>query len=117
MRKFVLVALLSILAGTAALQVFRERPALPPNAVVQTERREINDFLASVFEREISLSPVRQSSLGRKTDQLGQWDDLSDKFTAEKVQRTRDDYARLQAEFEYDQLTSDEQLSYDLFCI
>ena len=87
------------------------------HAVVPSEDQRINEFFEAVFEREISLSPVRQSSLGRETDQLGKWDDISDNATALRVDRTRADYDQLKAEFTYDALSEDARLSYDLFAL
>jgi uncharacterized protein (DUF885 family) len=88
-----------------------------PNPDAESEEQRINEFFEIVFEREISLSPIRQSSLGRKTDQLGQWDDFSDAFAAERVNRTKEDYERLNSDFDYEALSDDARLSYDLFAL
>jgi len=88
-----------------------------PNPDAESEEQRINEFFEIVFEREISLSPIRQSSLGRKTDQLGQWDDFSDAIAAERVNRTKEDYERLKSGFDYEALSDDARLSYDLFAL
>lgn len=88
-----------------------------PNPPAKSEEQRINEFFEAVFEREISLSPIRQSSLGRKTDQLGQWDDFSDAFAAEQVNRTKKDYEQLKSDFDYEALSDDARLSYDLFAL
>lgn len=82
-----------------------------------SQDRRINEFFDAVFEREVSLSPIRQSSLGRKSDQLGQWDDFSDEAAAERVNRTKQDYDRLRSEFDYEALSEGARLSYDLFAV
>jgi uncharacterized protein (DUF885 family) len=88
-----------------------------PGPAGESEDQRINEFFEVVFERELSLSPIRQSSLGRKTDQLGQWDDFSDASAAARVNRTEQDYERLKADFDYAALSDDARLSYDLFAI
>ena len=82
-----------------------------------SEEQRINAFFDLVYERELALSPQRQSQLGRKTDRLGEWDDYSDAFAEQKIERTRTDLERLGTEFDYDALGPETQLSYDLFQI
>ena len=67
------------------------------------------------FERELALSPMRQSMLGRRSEQLGEWDDLSDAAEAARVQRARRDLAKMESLFDYETLGATERLSYDLF--
>ena len=111
------VGLAAILV-TAVAYFIKFRETVPDSyAVVPSEDQRIDEFFEAVFEREISLSPIRQSSLGRKTDQLGKWDDFSDKATARKVDRTRADYERLKSDFAYEALSDDARLSYDLFAL
>ena len=77
----------------------------------------IDDFFDEVFEREVSQSPEFQTRLGRRTNQLGQWDDYSDEFAAERIAQTKADLERLQSDFKYDALTNEQMLSYDLFVL
>ena len=77
----------------------------------------IDDFFDEVFEREVSQSPEFQTRLGRRTNQLGQWDDYSDEFAAERIAQTKADLDRLQSDFKYDALTNEQMLSYDLFVL
>lgn len=81
----------------------------------QTDDDAINAFFESVFERELAESPVRQSMLGRRTDRLGEWDDFSDESAAARVDRTRNDLETLRREFDYEKLSDDAKLSYDVF--
>ena len=76
---------------------------------------DLNTFLDEVFERELAERPVMQSLLGRKTDRLGEWDDVSDDAMAQRVRRAEQDLRRLEADYDYPQLTVVEKLSYDLF--
>ena len=110
-----------LLAGLIYMRTAnRIEPATGPvvqSPVAQTEEQRINEFFATVFEREIALSPIRQSSLGRRTDQLGEWDDFSDAYAAERVARTRQDLERLRSDFDYAALSDDGRLSHDLFAL
>jgi uncharacterized protein (DUF885 family) len=82
-------------------------------AVSQGER--LNAFFDEVFERQVADSPEFQSSLGRKTDRLGEWDDRSDEFAAAQLEKDKADLARLRAAFDYESLDEQDRLSYDLF--
>lgn len=115
MNKIALAALLFVLVAAVLFFADQDDLVLESGPVIQTQRQQIDEFFEAVFEREISFSPIRQSSLGRKTDQLGQWDDFSDASAEEKINRTKEDYERLKLSFDYDELSDDEQVSYDLF--
>ena len=82
-----------------------------------SNRVNIDDFFDEVFEREVSQSPEFQTRLGRRTNQLGQWDDYSDEFAAERLAQTKADLDRLLSDFKYDALTNEQMLSYDLFVL
>lgn len=103
----------------AAVDYFRSSRQGEPETAAdsRSEDQRINEFFETVFERELSLSPIRQSSLGRKTDQLGQWDDFSDAFAGDRIARTKEDYERLKSDFDYEALSDNARLSYDLFAI
>ena len=105
-----------LVAAVAYVMKYQETDA-DSHAVALSEDQRIDEFFEAVFEREISLSPIRQSSLGRKTDQLGKWDDFSDKATAQRVDRTHADYERLKSDFDIEALSDDARLSYDLFAL
>ncbi len=76
---------------------------------------QLNAFLDEVFERRVADSPEFQSRLGRRTERLGEWDDRSDAFAAAQIEKDRADLARLEAEFDYESLSEQGRLSYDLF--
>ena len=82
---------------------------------VQSEDERLDDFFEVVYERRVAESPMEQSRLGRKTDRLDEWDDFSDEFFSQKIDRTRSDLERLRSEFDFDALSPNSQLSYQLF--
>lgn len=89
-----------------------EQPA-PSAAAIPPERQRLEAFFESVFERNLSRSPIRQSRLGIKTAQ-DRWDDISDERQAEDAELMRGDLQRLR-NFDYDRLDPASQLSYRLF--
>jgi uncharacterized protein (DUF885 family) len=109
----VALLLLAACLGACSNDTTTEQAALetPPVAAGP----DINEFFEEVFEREVALRPVTQSRLGRRSDQLGKWDDFSDEFAAQAVERSSADLERLRSGFEYDALTDEQKLSYDLF--
>lgn len=76
---------------------------------------DINEFFEAVFERRLAQNPNRQSALGRQTDMLGQWDDVSDDFAAAQLQDTRQDLDYLREQFDPLSLGETDRLSFDLF--
>lgn len=84
-------------------------------AAAQEQAADINEFFEDVFERRLAQSPNRQSMLGRQTDMLGQWDDLSDEFAAAQLRDTRRDLAVLRDQFDPATLGETGRLSFDLF--
>jgi uncharacterized protein (DUF885 family) len=101
-----------LLGLTLGLFVFGCAAGAPDTAA---EDARLNAFLDVVFERGVSESPETQSYLGRKGDQLGQWDDRSDAFAAAQTARSAADLDRLRGEFDRELLGEQGQLSYDLF--
>ena len=81
----------------------------------QTEDQRINRFFDEVYERNVSQSPIEQSRLGRTTDRLGEWDDFSDSFHQGQIEQKRADFAQLRSDFDFDALSAEVQLSYELF--
>jgi uncharacterized protein (DUF885 family) len=81
--------------------------------MTSTADADIEVFFQSYYESELAESPERQTSLGLKTAESGQWNDRSDAGTAREVQRYRDYLAELQA-FDRNALSAANQLSYDL---
>ena len=107
------VIVLAALVAASSCQRQPAEDAVEPGAASQAS--SINDFFEEVFEREVAESPVTQSRLGRKTDRLGEWDDVSDEASAARVARARNDLERLRADYDYTALDAAGRLSYELF--
>ena len=81
----------------------------------QTEDQRLAAFFEEIFQRELSESPLFQAQLGMKTERYGEWDDFSDAATIEDHEQTVGDLERLRAEFDYDALSEQSQVSYRIF--
>ena len=106
------VSLLTVTACGRPAEDATDNSAAQP---VAAESANIDEVFDEIYERELALSPIRQSYLGRKTDQLGQWDDFADERTYERVKRAQADVERLRSDFDYESLSDQQQLSFDLF--
>jgi len=80
-----------------------------------TETQRLHAFMDEVYERNVAAYPEWETSLGRKTDQQGEWDDYSDAYAAEQLEMGREDLIQLQENFDYDALDANGKLSYDIF--
>lgn len=88
-----------------------------PVAVVDctTEQNEcLNQWFDEKFEEYLAFSPITQTSLGRKTD-YDKIDDFSEEAQLEQLEWLRSATAQLEASFEYDDLSPQDQLSYDMW--
>jgi uncharacterized protein (DUF885 family) len=91
----------------------------PATPVVVTnpaqEDQRLTAFFDEIFERDVSQSPEFQAYLGIKTEDYGSWDDYSDQYAQTENRQTAADLERLHAEFDYDALSDNAQLSYRIF--
>ena len=102
-----LIAMLLVATAVASLAGAQDTPP--------SQDDRLNRFLDAVFERQVDDSPEFQSRLGRKTDKLGEWNDRSDAFAAAQIEKDKADLARLRTDFDYELLSDQGKLSYDLF--
>ena len=112
---------LSALAASVAVIIFVVNVSAPDevnsnsNSMLETGDQRISAFFEEIYERKVAQSPNLQSSLGRQTDRLGEWDDFSDSFVAERNAETALDLEKLRSQFDYDSLSQDFKLSYEIF--
>jgi len=116
MKKF-----LRVLAATTALTAFSSaashaeeaEPAL--RQTEQSEDQRLAAFFDEIFQRNLANSPIFQAQLGIKTERYGEWDDFSDNEAIRQYEETKQDLARLRAEFDYDALSEQSKVSYRIF--
>lgn len=81
----------------------------------QTEDQRLATFFDEIFQRNVANSPVFQAQLGMKTEQYGDWDDFSDAEAVRQNEEQKQDLQRLRADFDYDSLSEQWQVSYRIF--
>ncbi len=81
-------------------------------ATTQTEC--LNQWFDEKFEEELKFSPIRQTALGRKTD-YDKIDDFSVEAQQAQIEWWQAATAEMEANFEYDELTDEAKLSWDMW--
>ena len=89
----------------------------PPVATIDcitTQTECLNAWFETKFEEELAFSPIRQTALGRKSD-YDKIDDMSIEGMQKMVDWWQQSLAEMEANFDYGELSSEAQLSYDMF--
>jgi uncharacterized protein (DUF885 family) len=117
-------SLLPILLATTALvacgeQPLPEAPVEKPATeitaeVVEQETARLNKWFEAKFEEQLAFSPIQQTFLGRKTD-YDKIDDLSIEAQDAQLEWQRQTVTDLKANFDYDKLSKEAQISYDIW--
>jgi len=80
----------------------------------ETQTECLNAWFDDRFEDLLAFSPIMQTGLGIKTD-YDKLDDYSVEAAQEQIDWWQQAAAEMEANFDYDQLTQEAQLSYDIF--
>jgi uncharacterized protein (DUF885 family) len=119
-------ALATILALTACGQTSNTSPTIeaetPPVAAtaeptaeeIAAETERLNAWFEEKFEAEVLESPIQLTFLGRDERQ-DEIDDFSEAALDAQLARSRANLAELQANFDYNKLTADAKISYDIW--
>ena len=87
-------------------------------AAYECTQESQSECLAAFFEEkwqeELARSPITQTGLGLKTS-YDQLDDFSLEATEAEIAWWQDAAAQMEASFDYDELSEDDKLSYDMF--
>lgn len=113
--------LLIALAVTSALSACGKAPTEPtqsaPNAkleqTVQSETERLNEWFEKNYEAELQHSPMYMTFLGRK-DKYDQLDEFSEAEEDERLAWRAATVEELKQNFDYDKLTEDGKISYDI---
>jgi len=118
--KTLLVAFLATSALTACKPATKT-PAEPTEASasyttadIAEETKLLNAWFEEQFETELAFSPIQQTFLGRKTN-YGKIDDASVAAEDEQMAWKRASVAEMKKKFNYDKLTDDGKISWDLW--
>ena len=79
-----------------------------------TQTECLNAWFEEKFAEELAFSPLRMTSLGIKTD-YDKIDDFSREAALEQIEWWQQSLAQMEASFDYDELSPDAKLSYDMY--
>jgi len=87
-------------------------PAVDAAALSETER--LNAWFEERYEEQLQQSPIQLTFIGRK-DRYDEVDDFSEAAEDEQLEWQRQTVEEMEREFDYDELTPEAQLSYDIW--
>ncbi|MFT5138373.1 MAG: hypothetical protein ACI8XV_003425 [Arenicella sp.] len=114
-----LILLLSLAACGDQKQATQkdESPATPlqaEEAANQSETDKLNAWFEAKYEEELMMSPISLTFQGRK-ERYGEIDDMSEAAEDKQLDWKRQTVAQMKSSFDYQALTDDAKLSYDLW--
>ena len=115
MRRF-LISSVAVLALCAVAPVAMAQAAAPASAPAQAQSEDarLNAFFDQAFQERIALSPQQMTGLGLKTD-YDKLDDVSDAAAERALALQESQLARMKAEFDPANLSTQSKLSWRLF--
>ncbi len=120
--KNLLLALIviTVLAACGKDEQTTQAPTNPPataaaEAIVEiSESERLNEWFELRFEEQIMFSPISLTFMGRK-ELYDQMDDLSEEAEDKQLEWQRKTVEEMEREFDYDQLTPEAKISYDIW--
>lgn len=91
-----------------------ETPAAPTAEEIALETERLNAWFEEKYEAEVMESPIQLTFLGRDERQ-GEIDDFSEAALDAQLERSRANVAELESSFDYDKLSPDAKISYDIW--
>jgi len=115
MRHFILATIVALLLTACAAPK-------APNATSQakgpsadkTQTELLNEWFEIKYEEELMMSPIGLTFQGRK-DRYGEIDDMSEGAENDRLEWKRQSVVEMKSRFDYEQLSSDAKLSYELW--
>ena len=92
----------------------QESVAQPSADAIEAETARVNEWLFARWEEYLDFSPILKTELGRKDD-YDKIDDVSEEGEKAYLEWYRQTVANLKEDFNYDLLTPDAKISYDLW--
>jgi uncharacterized protein (DUF885 family) len=80
----------------------------------QSESERLNAWFEERYEEELQFSPMQLTFIGRK-DRFDEIDDVSEEAEDRQLEWRRKTVETMEREFDYDALTSDAKISYDIW--
>lgn len=91
-----------------------EQQDRPAASDTETETTRLNEWFAARWEEQLDFSPIQKTFLGRKDD-YDKIDDMSEQAEDEQLAWRRRTTAEMKDSFEYDRLTDEAKMSYDVW--
>ena len=114
MRRLLLTtAIVTVFAAAAPVMAQETAPA-SAQAQAQSEDERLLAFFEETFQEQIAQSPQQMTALGIKRD-YDRLNDYTDAAAVRRMEMSERNLARMQAEFDYDALNHQNQLSWRLF--
>lgn len=110
MKKFLALLLASTVVGACG----QMGPAVATIECTTTQTECLNTWFEDKFKEELAFSPLRQTALGLKSD-YDKIDDLSMAAIQKQLEWWQQTAAEMEANFDYDELSADAKLSYDMW--
>jgi uncharacterized protein (DUF885 family) len=116
MRWIYSIGLLFLFIACSEPQVETVAPQNQPEteSVVRNETELLNSWLDIQYEEQLGFSPQTRTRLGDKTD-YDKLDDYTLAGEARELEWLRDSVSTMQQDFDYDSLSDDGKLSYDMW--
>ncbi len=114
-------AIIGLMAACSPAGTPQEQTKTEPQTVEtttkseQTESDRLNAFFQEQFELALSRSPMFKAYIGMKDGDYGKWDDPSLEYALEDYRLQIAAYDQMLAEYDYDKLDQNTQLSWRLF--
>ncbi|MEL7536101.1 MAG: DUF885 domain-containing protein [Pseudomonadota bacterium] len=115
MKRLLLIAALATLGACG-----NDSPPAAPVAAAPTaeeiaaESERLNAWFEEKYEQELQESPLQMTFLGRK-DRYAEFDDWSVEAEEAQLERRRETVEEMKAEFNYDKLSDEAKISYDIW--
>lgn len=81
---------------------------------ILSESERLNEWFAAKYEEQLQTSPIMLTFLGRK-EKYDQINDMTEAFEKEQLAWQAQNVADLKANFDYDKLTAEAKISYDIW--
>ncbi len=84
-------------------------------SITQTESQRLTEWLDAKYKEQLEFSPISKTFLGIKDDAYSEIDDFSPEAETKQLEWLRASVDELKASFDYDALSPDAKISYDLW--
>ncbi|MDJ0940794.1 MAG: DUF885 family protein, partial [Woeseiaceae bacterium] len=115
MRRFIYLSFAVFVAACGQQDAGTETTtAADATADTRTETERLNEWFEERYEEQLQQSPIQLTFIGRK-ERYDEVDDLSEETEKQQLDWLRATVEEMEREFDYDALTPEAQVSYDIW--